>query len=1012
MKYPSPPANIPKERRADINQKLLTLIRQGDLKGLTPDEVNAAYTGLGGLHGLKRSDYRDYYSYSVDKRERELGQFFTPSNVTQQIVKLLDPQPGQAILDLAVGHGAFINALAGHHPDLERTTYGCDVDQDALTVARFLYPEATLAHEDLAGYHPGALVDMVVGNPPFALTLHHGGQNWRSELLFLHRAAELLKPGGLLAIVTPKNFLVDDFHDKTHLARLGGQYRFLTRYALPADTFNADIDTAVLVLQRASEHLPAAPIDPAFLDTRPHQQIHQQVIAPAKAAAEKVRVHLQREAKNRSAATQAALYRIEKATYHLRTHPRLQTQAREAQALLERALHEKRPEAMSQKEWETKRITLEMVEEYARQALRDQHVVERDEIRLVKTNAGLRLKAYSDATQAKLQGAETHWSWADLAYGERHWPQVIAQDPHARAARRKLRRHQKHQGELATLPVNDATVQQLMSEPLAKSTPTGREQFTLTRQQAEDVARILERDYAFLALGMGSGKTAMGFTWAKRKASSRDLTFIVAPALAIHQTWVPFLDANDHPHHVIRNRRDALSIRAGETLLVTTTLLNTLKPWLKRTIKLHGRRVVLLVDESDELANFDTRQTQAALATFRHAKAKLLMTGTITRNAIRESYAQLLLLYNSSTLFTSDARVVYEQGKDGDLEPKNNPLWGEPYVHREGLKNFTAAYNPTRATVFGIQKQVQDVHNLESLSELIKRTVIRRSFNEVVGEGRYSIKQHTVTFTPPERELHEKLIKEFHEFLAYFEDTGNSRKEAGLRAVRQLRLLIESCLHPHLFKEWTGNGHATKFHATRDLIQSLDKNERILLGVPRRQVFGMNYLEHWADFLEPTGRQAHQVHGGMSFNQRNDTIREFLHAPGAILIASMEALRSSVNLRGTRHVIMPALGWNLSRIHQFAYRIIRMDSEEPSQMHFVTYANSIETNLWQLLMSKEVGNMAVAEGRVPTTEEISQSLEIDPQLLQNILGKERDEEGNLKLTWVSNLVQEATGAAA
>lgn len=109
---------------------------------------------------------------------------------------------------------------------------------------------------------------------------------------------------------------------------------------------------------------------------------------------------------------------------------------------------------------------------------------------------------------------------------------------------------------------------------------------------------------------------------------------------------------------------------------------------------------------------------------------------------------------------------------------------------------------------------------------------------------------------------------------------------------------------------------------------------------------------------------------------------------------------------------MPALGWNLSRIHQFAYRIIRMDSEEPSQMHFVTYANSIETNLWQLLMSKEVGNMAVAEGRVPTTEEISQSLEIDPQLLQNILGKERDEEGNLKLTWVSNLVQEATGAAA
>ncbi len=150
----------------------------------------------------------------------------------------------------------------------------------------------------------------------------------------------------------------------------------------------------------------------------------------------------------------------------------------------------------------------------------------------------------------------------------------------------------------------------------------------------------------------------------------------------------------------------------------------------------------------------------------------------------------------------------------------------------------------------------------------------------------------------------------------------------------------------------------------------------------------------------------------MSFNQRNDTIREYLQTPGAILIASMEALRSSVNLRGTRHVIMPALGWNLSKIRQFAWRAVRHDSTEPTTLHFVTYSKSIETNLWQLLLSKEVGNVAVAEGRVPTKDEISQDLEIDPKLLQNILGKERDEEGNLKLTWVSNLVQEATGVAA
>src|SRR5690606_22787237 len=76
------------------------------------------------------------------------------------------------------------------------------------------------------------------------------------------------------------------------------------------------------------------------------------------------------------------------------------------------------------------------------------------------------------------------------------------------------------------------------------------------------------------------------------------------------------------------------------------------------------RRVILVEYESIRLATHDSRQTQASLAINRHTKAKLLMTGTITRNAIRESYAQLLLLYNSSTLFTSDARAIYEQGKD------------------------------------------------------------------------------------------------------------------------------------------------------------------------------------------------------------------------------------------------------------------------------------------------------------------------------------------------------------
>ena len=83
MKYTPIDEKIPQERRQELNEKILYLINSGRAAeyGITKEHVYNGYTGSGGLHGLKRSEYDSYSEYSKGKKEVENGQFFTPGNL-------------------------------------------------------------------------------------------------------------------------------------------------------------------------------------------------------------------------------------------------------------------------------------------------------------------------------------------------------------------------------------------------------------------------------------------------------------------------------------------------------------------------------------------------------------------------------------------------------------------------------------------------------------------------------------------------------------------------------------------------------------------------------------------------------------------------------------------------------------------------------------------------------------------------------------------------------------------
>ena len=80
MKYQYLNEPIPQEARQELNDKILYLVDQdlAEQSGISREDIYNAYTGDGGLHGLKRSDFANYHEYAEAKKEIENGQFFTP----------------------------------------------------------------------------------------------------------------------------------------------------------------------------------------------------------------------------------------------------------------------------------------------------------------------------------------------------------------------------------------------------------------------------------------------------------------------------------------------------------------------------------------------------------------------------------------------------------------------------------------------------------------------------------------------------------------------------------------------------------------------------------------------------------------------------------------------------------------------------------------------------------------------------------------------------------------------
>lgn len=179
---------------------------------------------------LFKAAYNEYEYSLTGKYKQENGIFYTDVTLAEKIINnLLKPHKTAVILDPCCGTGNFLFAAKKHGYD---NVYGIDCDPNAIKLCKKNIPHGTFIAADFIGQLSNKTiktlglkdkVDVIIGNPPYVpisgnvVLSTTENDHWLKRKVFnsgknlfiaaLIRSLDILKDGGLLSYIIPKNFL-------------------------------------------------------------------------------------------------------------------------------------------------------------------------------------------------------------------------------------------------------------------------------------------------------------------------------------------------------------------------------------------------------------------------------------------------------------------------------------------------------------------------------------------------------------------------------------------------------------------------------------------------------------------------------------------------------------------------------------------------------------------------------------------------------------------------------------
>ncbi len=977
MKYTLSNETIPHDARKDINTKIEYIVNNDlpeEQTGISRDDIFNAYTGIGGLHGLDFKEYGNYYDYRKAKEEIEQGQFFTPYKLVEWIYDCLHISAHDLVADFTCGHGSFASCVP-----TESNFYGCELEARSCNVAKYLYPDAHIQNTDIRFYGPGVTFDYVLGNPPYNLSFRDNGVSYLSELYYCMKAAELLKPAGIMAIIVPMAFCADDFSDGSMIGEMNSMFNFICQVELDKDTFShfgvKNYRTKIVFFQKKSQYLDDVSYNTEVLNSVSSSDIWETYMQPITEKREKIKQKVFLEIVRNSGESHEWTYKVEKILYDIKRNPNVNSEYAMACEYLNKYKTQQKPEHINWDEWQKMKITSLDVIKTLKGILRSQNPKKDRRDRVIKNNYEIEYNGSSVSINDMVIGR-------DIIQ-----PYIMCSD-YRKLIARKTKAYDFQSISFDEMQPDIDITRWLDNFTLHNEDET----ITLNMAQKIDLNFFIQKQYSFIQWEQGSGKTLAGIAIGKYRLQHNNVknVFVLSTAISIKNNWVDVLKTYGIDYIMIEKLSDIEKIEQGKFVIITLNMMCKYHKFVKRYVKSISQKAVLIFDESDSISNMHSKRTQAVLSTFRKLRYKTLMTGTSTRNNIAEIYPQFELLYNNSYNMLSECYNIKARNRDGELDEVLNEFYMQPYpAYNKGDKLFKASHIPERITVFGASQFVQDVLNADVLKRMIDKTIITRTFEQITGKNLYEIKQVMCSMGEEEKKLYTIALQEFYKMEYLFSKTGNSRKDAMMKILNQLLALLKICAAPQTLREYDKAIMPEKFKSVISLVKEFS-SERIAIGV--RHVSVVKAYEE-ALRKEFPGRQIFVITGNeTTLKQRKGIINKLKDTADGILISTQQSLSASMNIDFVDKCIIPELHWNNSSMSQYYFRFIRYTSTRFKQVYFVTYENSIESNVLKMVLAKDRLNLFMKDQDV-TDEELYDRFGVSGEALQNLMYKEKTEDG-------------------
>ncbi len=512
--------------------------------------------------------------------------------------------------------------------------------------------------------------------------------------------------------------------------------------------------------------------------------------------------------------------------------------------------------------------------------------------------------------------------------------------------------------------------------------------------QVEDISKALSKPCALLNWEMGTGKTLSSYAWAKYRGGR---TLVIAPAILIRKTWKEELEGSgEKSFMLIENFSDLEKAKTSDFSLIS---LERVPKFSKRLQKIRFKN--LIVDESDNLKNRNSRRAKAVKTLARKISFRLILTGTFTRNNAAEAYNQLELLLNNTPALLCEVPTLLEYDRSlEDYLEKPNPLYGLPYSAKEGYGIFQKNFSPKKTSVFGASKTNQELYNKQALENILQRVRLRRRFDEVKPEGvNYGIEQISIPMTPGERAVYQYIFEEFvRQLEAQYQKSGKDGKTAGMLVImQQIMALLRGVSHPWTFPHYFGEEKTSKMQKTLEIIQKNPK-QKIMFGSPWKET-----ARKYAKVLAEEGIRVFFLESEMSIGKRNSIIEEYRKSSeGAVLVSTMGVLKAGVNLPEVGIVITDSYPWNFAQLSQYFFRAIRLSSANSTQVFCLSNEGSFDTNVFQLIIAKEKINRFIQDQKEEDNKNIAGEFGVNEDMLNTAIQMVREEtEGKTRarITW-------------